>query len=125
MVRWWLKKLMNIHAREGCKTALAFGIRDRSVGLMLEYNEILHYFLRRIQAEKPNLISPTDELEINYIFLWSFRRTVKGRALAANLDSRVQKATNRWRKIEEAKGKHPQFNMVDYYTHAQYLILVT
>jgi hypothetical protein len=79
-LRWWLEKLTNLHAREGCKTGLVFGNRDRSVGLMLEYNKILHNFLRRIQAEEPNLISLTDEININYNFLQSFRRTVEGRA---------------------------------------------
>ncbi len=33
-LRWWLEKLMNVHAKEGCKNGLAFGIRDRSVGLL-------------------------------------------------------------------------------------------
>jgi hypothetical protein len=69
---------MNVHAREGCKTSPAFGNRDGSVGLMLEYNEILHYFMRRIQVEEPYLISLTDELDINYNFLRSFRRTAEG-----------------------------------------------
>ncbi len=80
--------------------------------------------LRRTQTEEPNVISLTDEIEINYNFSWSFRRIAEGRAQAANLDSRVQNAMNRWRKIEEAKGKHPRFNMVDHCTHAQDLMPV-
>ncbi len=32
---------------------------------------------------------------------------------------------NRWRKIEEAKGKRPQFSMVDHYSHARDLMPVT
>jgi hypothetical protein len=67
-LRWWLEKLMNMCAREGCKISPAFGNRDGSVGLMSEYNEILHLFLRKIQAEEHNLISPTDEIKINYNF---------------------------------------------------------
>jgi hypothetical protein len=49
----------------------------------------------------------------------------KGRARGANLDIGVQNAMNRWRKIVEAKGKRPQFNMVDQYSHARDLMLVT
>jgi hypothetical protein len=74
-LRCWLEKLMDVCARESCKTSPAFGNRDGSVGLMSEYNEILHYFLRRIQAEEPNLIYPTDEIKINYNCVWSSRRT--------------------------------------------------
>jgi hypothetical protein len=69
-------------------------------------------------AVSPNLILPTDDVEANYGFSRTFRRMAEGRARGANLDSGVQNAINRWRKIEEAKGKRPQFNMVDHYSHA-------
>ncbi len=73
----------------------------------------------------PNLILTTKDVEVNYGFLHMFRRTAEGRARGANLDSGVQNSMNRWRKIEEAKGKRPQFNMVDHYSHAQELMPVT
>jgi hypothetical protein len=49
----------------------------------------------------------------------------EGRARAAGLDGSVQDAMNRWRKIEQAKGRRPRFNMVDHYSHAQDLMPVT
>ncbi len=93
--------------------------------MISEYDNILHYFLRILQKEEPDMISPTDDVEANYSFLCTFLRTAKGRERAAQLDSGDQNAMNRWRKIEEAKGKHPQFNMVDHYLHARQLMPVT
>jgi hypothetical protein len=116
---------MSIREREGCRTGPAFGHKDGSVGLILEYDNILHYFLRILQKEKPDMISPTDDIEANYSFSRTFQRTAEGRAGAAQLDSGDQNAMNRWRKIEEAKGKCPQFNMVDHYLHARQLMPVT
>jgi hypothetical protein len=124
-LRWWLEELMRIQEKEGYKTGPAFGCSDGSLGLMSKYDDILHFFLRKVQEVHSNIISPTDEMEANYGFSWTFRRTAKSQARGANLDSRVQNAMNRWMKIEEAKGKRPQFNMVDHYSHAQELMPVT
>ncbi len=122
---WWLENLMSIREKEGCRMGPTFGYKDGSVGLILEYDNILHYFLRILQKEEPNMISPTDDIEANYSFLHTFQRTAKERARAAQLDSRDQNTMNRWRKIEEEKGKSPQFNMVDHYSHARQLMPIT
>ncbi len=110
---------------EECRSGPAFGHRDGSVAAMLEYNNLLHFFLKRVQDECPQLILLDDNIEINYNFSPTFRHTVEGRTRAARLDSSIQNAMNRWRKIEEAKGKHPRFNMVDHYLHARQLMTVT
>ena len=124
-LRWWLEELLRVREEEGCRTGPAFGSRDGSVGLMSEYDKLLRFFLRRVQSTCPDLILPSDDVEANYGFFRTFRRTAEGRARGANLDSGVQNAMNRWRTIEEAKGKHPRFNMVDHYSHAQELMPVT
>jgi hypothetical protein len=96
-----------------------------SVALMREYDGILQHFLERIQKEHPNLISETDDIQANYGLSRTFRRTAEGRARAANRDSGVQNAMNRWKKIEQANGRCPRFNMVDHYSHARDLMHVT
>jgi hypothetical protein len=92
---------------------------------MREYNSILHHFLERIQNKNPNLISETDDIQANYGLSQTFQGTAKGRAQAANLDSGSQNVMNRWKKIEQAKGRCPRFNMVDHYSHARDLMHVT
>jgi hypothetical protein len=124
-LRWWIETLIRIREEEGCITEPAFGHKGGSVTLMREYDGILHHFLERIQIEEPNLISESDDIQANYGLLQTFWRTAKGRARAANLDSRIQNAMNRWKKIEQAKGRCPRFNMVDHYSHARDLMHVT
>ncbi len=74
---------------------------------MSAYNIILPFFLRKVQDTYPDLVSPTNMVEVNYGFSRTFRRMAEGQARGANLDSGVQNAMNRWREIEEAKGKCP------------------
>jgi hypothetical protein len=92
---------------------------------MREYDEILHYFLETIQRAHPDLTSESDNIQANYGLSRTFCRTAEGRAQAANLDMGIQNAMNRWKKIKQAKGMHPRFNMVDHYSHARDLMHVT
>jgi hypothetical protein len=124
-LRWWIETLIRIREEEGCITGPAFGHKDGSVALMREYDGILHHFLGRIQNENPNLIAETDDILANYGLSQTFQRTAEGRAQAANLDSGIQNAMNRWKQIEQAKGRRSRFNMVDHYSHAQDLMHVT
>jgi len=111
-LREWIEKLMAVRSKEGHRTGPVFGYRNRSVAAISEYDNILGGFLRRIQIERPDLISPSNPVEENYSLLQTFCRTAKGRVRTANLDTGDQNAMNRWRKIEGAKGKRPRFNMV-------------
>jgi len=124
-LRWWIKTLIRIREEEGCITGPAFGHKDSTVALIREYDGILQHFLERFQKEHPNLISKTDDIQANYGLSRTFRRTAEGRARAANLDSGIQIAMNIWKKIEQAKGRRPRFNMVDQYSHARDLMHVT
>jgi hypothetical protein len=124
-LRWWIENLIKVREEEGCISGSAFVHKDGSVALMREYDKILHHFLEQIQNKDPNLISETDDIQTNYGLFRTFRRTAEGRACAANLDSNVQNAMNRWKKIEQAKGMRPRFNMVDHYSHARDLMHIT
>ena len=124
-LRWWLEQLVEVRQQEGCTNGPAFGDRHGRVAWLSEYDGMMLPFLEHIQATEPNLIAPSDEVEKNYSFFRSFRRSATGRARAAGLDDGVQNAMNRWRMIEEAKGRRPRFNMVEHYSHARDLMPVT
>ena len=124
-LRWWMEKLIEVRQEENCTTGPGFGHKDGSVALMREYDEVIQSFLSVIQQEENDLIAATDDVQALYGLSCTFRRTAEGRARAANLESDVQNAMNRWRKIEQAKGKCPRFNMVDHYAHARDLMHVT
>ena len=124
-LRWWMEQLVEVRRQEGWRTGPAFGDRAGRAALLSEYDGMMLPLLLRIQATDPNLIAPSDDVERNYSFFRSFRRTATGRARAAGLDESVQTAMNRWRIIEQAKGRRPRFNMVEHYTHARDLMPVT
>ena len=123
--RWWLEQLIEVREREGRREGPAFGHRDNSVMSLRELDGLLHHFLERIQKEDESLIAPFDNIAENYSFFRTFRKTAEGRARAANLESDVQNAMNRWRKIENARGRMPRFSMVDHYSDARDLMSVT
>ena len=124
-VRWWLEKLLDVRRDEGCHHGPAFGRADGYVSLLREYDGILHHFLAMIQQDDPELIAASDDVRASYSFFCTFRKTAEERARAANLDSSIQNAMNRWRTIENAKGGHTCFNMVEHYSHARDLMTVT
>ncbi len=70
--------------------------------------------MRWVQEADPDAIAPTDNIEAIYNFSHTFCWTTESRARGANLDSGIQNALNRWKKVEEARGKCPQFNMEEH-----------
>ena len=123
--RWWLEKLLEVREQEGRVEGPCFGHRDNSVMSLRELDGTLHYFLEKVQKEDSSLIAPHDNVMENYGFFRTFRKTAEGRARAANLESDVQNAMNRWRKIECARGRMPRFTMVEHYSNARDLMSVT
>ena len=124
-LRWWMEKLIQVRQEENCTTGPGFGHMDGVVASMREYDEVIQSFLSVIQQEDNDLIDATDDVQTNYGLFRTFRRTAEGRARAAKLESDVQNTMNRWRKIEQARGRRPRFNMVDHYAHARDLMHVT
>ena len=104
----------------------AFGKADGSVSTISEYDGVLRFFLKRIQSEPgSDLIDPKDEVDKNYSFFRTFRKTAENRARIAGIGEDIQNAMNRWKKIEAAKGRRPRFNMIEHYSDARQLMPVT
>jgi hypothetical protein len=111
---WWIEELIKIREEESCTHGPAFGDSNGAVAFLFKYDGILHHFLGIVQQEHPDLIAENDDVRINYSFFRLFRKTTEGQARAAGLDSSVQNAMNRWKTIENAKGAHPCFNMIEH-----------
>ena len=94
-MRWWLEQLVEARQQKGCRKGPAFGDRQGRVAWLSEYDGMMLPLLERIQETDPNLIAPSDEVEKNYSFFHSFRRTATGRARAMGLDYSLQNAMNR------------------------------
>ncbi len=71
-LRCWLEKLLKVREAEGCRRGPAFGHKDGSVALMLEYDNLLHFCLRKVQDNNTELILLFDNFKANLIFLRTF-----------------------------------------------------
>ncbi len=111
-------ELINIQAEEGCSHRSAFDYANGLVATLHEYDGILHHFLQLIQQENPDLIVEDDNVQSNYGFFQTFRKSLEVKARAAGLDSSTLNVMNRWRTIENAKGGCPHFNMIEHYFNA-------
>jgi len=124
--RWWIEKLVEMREIEGMTSGSAFGKGSDSVATISEYDGVLRFFLKQIQAEAgSDLLDPNDDIDQNYSFFRTFRKTAENRARAAGLGEDVQNAMNRWKKIEASKGRRPRFNMIEHYSDARELMPVT
>jgi hypothetical protein len=124
--RWWIEKLIRAREEEGCLSGPAFASTGNRVSTGREYDVILHGLLEVIQAEHPDLISPTEDVRLHYGFYRSFRKTSETRARVAGLDGDTINAMNRWKTIERARGRRPRWTtMIEHYSDARALMPVT
>ena len=71
--------------------------------------------LAEIQEERPDLISPTVDVN-DYGLSRTWRRTSTSVALARGVDAQDIDFMNRWRTVENARGRRPVFQaMRDHY----------
>ena len=122
--RWWIGILIQIRNEEGYTSGPAFGHADGSLTRLREYDDVLHEFLERVQAEPNKVIQADDEVCKFYSLFRTFRKAAEGRARAMGLDEQIQNTMNRWRKIEGAGAKRPRFNMADHYSSVRDLMPV-
>ena len=94
-VRWWLEQLIRVREEEGHVHCPAFGNADGSLGFLSDYDVYLHELLKTVQQEPDSFLDKDDDVEANYSFFRTFRKTAEDRARAAHLDSSVQNAMNR------------------------------
>jgi hypothetical protein len=122
--RWWVERLMELCKQEGRSSGYAFKGADGKPISPSEYNAAVRHYIGLIQAEPEGLIPEKAEL-IRYGISRSYRKTSETRALRAGIAKGDVETMNRWRKIERAKGKMPQFAMVDHYSNAEQLKTLT
>jgi len=75
--RWWIEKLTEVRASESHTSGPAFGRADGSIALMADYDDVLHTFLKEVQAENNDLIIESDDVVNIIIFLDHFGRVLR------------------------------------------------
>lgn len=123
-VRWWLRKLRKVRRREGHVAGPAFGYASGQVARQADFDVVLRTTLNRMRIDSEcDLIQADDEVDLNYSFNRTFRKSSENRARQLGVETSVQDATNRWRLDQRARGqviKHR--SQREHYSHALFLM---
>ena len=96
-----------------------------SKGKAMSYKEMnteFHSALRKVQKERPDLISDDVEVEEVYNIYRSLRRGATSRATELGYDGAVIDMNNRWRKVQLSKGARPTFKMRELYVELKLVL---
>jgi hypothetical protein len=78
--------------------------------------------LQEIQRKHPELIAKSVNVFEDYGIRRSFRRGSDAEALNQGVDTVIINAMNRWRTVEEAKGKAPKLKMIAHYADLRLML---
>jgi len=123
-IRNWVERLIAICVEEGRTSGYAFNDSEGHPPSPTEYNALVRQYIQIIQDEDDSLFDAKTDLA-RYGISRTFRKTSETRALRAGVPKGQVETVNRWRKIERAGAKKPNFNMADHYADASQLGTLT
>jgi hypothetical protein len=123
--RLWVERLMKACESEGKTNGRAFNNADGSPPSPTEYNMAVRHYFQGIMEEPESVMADNDEDILRFGISRTYRKTSETRARRAGIVKDDIETVNRWRKVERAKGKMPQFSMVDHYSDASQLGTLT
>ena len=115
---------MEVCEVEGRTSGSVFNESDGSAPISAEYNALVRQYVGTMMESGDYDLDPNTSL-IRYGISRTFRKTSETRARRAGIPREQVETVNRWKKIERAQGKRPQFAMVDHYANARELSTLT
>ena len=92
---------------------------SETMASMGDYNSVFKSYLKEVQSTTElNLIPEGNNVDEMYNLNRTPRKSALTRAKRAQLDKSLQDEMNRWRTVENARGKKVRFNMNDHYSEA-------
>lgn len=122
--RWWIEKLIDVSASEGRFSGPAFATPEGKLDESSNYNAGLRKYLKIVQ-DTTSLIDKDIDVDAFYSTNRTPRKSALTRAKRAGIEKDLQNEMNRWRTVENAKGRRVRFNMRDLYSEACLLMPVT
>lgn len=122
--RWWVEKVVEIAESEGRTHGPLFADCVGNLDKSPDYNELFHKYLIEVQ-ENTSLINDEHDVISMFNINRTPRKTAKTRADRSGLGTKYSDAMNRWRTVENAKGKRPRFHMRQLYAEARLLMVTT
>jgi hypothetical protein len=122
--RWWIEKLIEVNEQEGRFHGPAFTTSTGKLAVPTDYDAVFREYLKRVQHDT-DLIEDSINVDVYFSLSRTPRKSATARAQRANLSKEHIDKMNRWRTIENAKGKRPRFNMQQHYSEACLLMPTT
>ncbi len=111
----WLLRLLKYYADLGIRQGPAFRNRDGKRARLVSMHDIFFGCLREVQNRRPDLISPTVDVEFQFGLRRSLRRGSTTEVKNANLANSDLELNNRWRKKEKAGNRMMNLPMTQHY----------
>ena len=114
--RWWLELLVYVREQQGYTNGPAFCSGKMEVAKIRDYEEVFFDLLETVQEEHPELFDKDCNVREWYGLFRSLRRGSTSLATLLRVPESVKNLMNRWRKVEQARGKQPNLPMNEHYT---------
>ena len=121
-VKKWIGRLLEVRAAEGRKHGPAFGDANGVVDKSSVYEGEILDRLAAIQQKHPKLIGKDVDVYEEYGISRSFRRGATSEARARGVHPDDVDMANRWRNVENAKGKKARMKMRDHYSDIRLMV---
>jgi len=116
----WIKRLLEARQSEGRTHGPAFGDSSARTSNK-DYEMAILDRLQQVQGQG-NLIPSGVSVHEEYGISRSFRRGATTEARNRGVSEKDVDLMNRWRNVENAKGRKPRLNMQDHYSDIRMLI---
>lgn len=114
--RLWIGRVLDCYEELGVMSGYMFRKPNGEPQKQSYYEGPILDKLKDIQDEEPHLIPATVNVHEDYGTWRSFRRGSTTHASNQGVDTGVIKRNQRWRKVEQARGRDPSWDMMEHYT---------
>lgn len=118
----WVRRLVQVREREGRTHGPAYCDRTGEIARSFEYEAGFIDRLLELQARDPIVITPDVDITEQFGVGRSFRRGATSVARARGIDDKYVKLINRWRTVENARGRKPLLPMHEHYLDISILV---
>jgi len=118
----WIKRLVEVREREGRLHGPAFCNRAGGIAKSFDYEADFIDRLMEIQAVNPVAVPPDVDVAEQFGVSRSFRRGATSVARARGIDDKYVTLINRWRTVENSRGKKPSLPMHEHYSDISILV---
>ena len=121
--RWWVEKLVSVCEEEDRFDGPAFATPAGALASSPDYNAVFLKYMKQVQTDT-DLIDKREIIEDRYGISRTPRRTAVTRAKRAGYTGEIDEL-NRWRTVENAKGRRVKLSMQMHYAEAVQMMPTT